>query len=123
MKTTGVAKMMGVPKVGDKVVGFDGEEWEVIDVYSLDDMIEDGFGYEFPQRYEGRRVIATIGVFEKFIKGKDPVKDFLQRPEVQKVLALAYLMGADLYPFKLEGVEVWLDWNGYAFTFMLPEEY
>ncbi|CAI1494163.1 protein of unknown function (plasmid) [Thermococcus nautili] len=114
--------MMGVPKVGDKVV-LNGEEWEVIDVYGLDDMIEDGLGYELPQRYEGKRVIATIGVFEKFIEGKDPVKDFLQRPEVQKVLALAYLMGADLYPFKLDGVEVWLDWNGYAFTFMLPEEY
>ncbi|WP_297437502.1 hypothetical protein [Thermococcus sp.] len=24
---------------------------------------------------------------------------------------------------ELDGIEVWLDWNGYAFTFMLPEEY
>jgi hypothetical protein len=111
--------MMGVPKVGDKVV-LGGEEWEVLDVYTADDMIEDGLGYE-AGTYEGRKVIVTLGVFERFIKGRE--EDFMKRPEVLKVLALAYLRGPDLYPFKMEGVEVWLDWNGYAFTFMLPEEY
>lgn len=98
------------------------EGWEIIDVYTPEDAVNDGYMVRLGT-YENHPVYATLGVYEQFIEGKMSYEEFLSLRPVRLMLAFAYMQGWDIYPLKLQGVDVWLDWNGESFIFLLPSEY
>jgi len=92
------------------------EDADVIDVYTLEDAIEDGVIADLGLLFN-RRIVMTSNMMAKL--GKEELLKAL----IRGLKEASRLTRPDLISFQVNGRRVWVDDTGEVLTFMLPEDY
>lgn len=103
-----------------EVIKIDGEEWEVVDIYTREDAIRDGVIFNAGKLFN-RQIDLTTNLILK-----------LSKEELLKAIIAGLQAAADrsmrekrpgMAEITVNDKTIWIDDNGEALTFMLPEDY
>lgn len=94
---------------------------EIIDIYTLEQAIEDGF-IEVVAEYSDCIVVATAGIKEKGLI------EWVKKSHRKIYVIMKHIIKDTLYETEVNGIKVWVtlgkdEFGRDAMTFMLPEEY